>query len=282
MSVRTSILLSFSTEQMKENVEAEPLSSFCLAARKKGWQQAVLDRYGNLDKAPWIADSSRADPLLFSTLSHDSNILDLGAGYGVISFAISTLCRSVTTLNTNRDYAHFIRTRAQQDGVTNITSLHGDFTRIPFRESSFDMIILNKGILSLLMQKDAKILLKHIHILLKPKGEIYIAVDQYKRNINPFSFSHKRLAKQLLSVGFHINKVLIPLKRYKNFKFLCEYENKSTYHFFLQLVAKEYTTTTFSEKLFKNILKIIYLIRLNKLLFRNITSISYLLIARKA
>ena len=267
---------------MKEKIGEELLNSFCLAAKKKGWQEAVVDRYGNLDKAPWIADSSRADPLLFSNLNRDSNILDLGAGYGVLTFAISPLCRSVIALNTRKDHADFIRIRAQQDKITNIISLLADFTRVPFRESSFDMIILNKGIQSLVTQKGTKILLEHIYTLLKPKGETYISVDRYQRAFNPFSLSYKRFEQQLSSVGFHVNKLLLPLKRYKNFKFLLEYEKKPAYSFFLELLAREYTRTTFSETLFKNILKIINQTGLVKLLFMIIRSNSYLIIARKA
>lgn len=266
---------------MKKKTEAELLNLFCLAARKKGWEEAVVERYGNLDKAPWIADSSRADPLLFSNLNEDSNILDLGSGYGVLSFAVSALCRSVTSLDTKKDYADFIRIRAQQDSITNITSLLGDFTRMPFRENSFDLIILNKGTHSLVFKKDSNSFLRQIYILLKPTGQIYIGIDRYKRKLNASSYSYKRLQQQLSSEGFHVHKVIIPLKKYENFKFLLDYENEPTFHFFLELLAREYTATQFGEKLFKKVLKIINLTRLNTLLFMNLTSASYLIIAQK-
>jgi ubiquinone/menaquinone biosynthesis C-methylase UbiE len=266
---------------MKEKREAEFLNSFCLAAREKGWEEAVVERYGNLDKAPWIADSSRADPLLFSNLNEDSNILDLASGYGVLSFAISTLCRSVTSLDTKKEYADFIKIRAQQDGITNITPLLGDFTRMPFRESSFDLIILNNGINSPVLKKNSNSFLRRIHILLKPTGQVYIVIDRHKRKFNAFSNSYKRFQHQLSSAGFHVHKVLIPLKRYENFKFILDYENQPSFHFFLELLAREYTASQFGEKLFKKLLKIINLTRLNTRLFMHLTSASYLIIAQK-
>jgi ubiquinone/menaquinone biosynthesis C-methylase UbiE len=164
---------------MKEKTEAEFLNSFCRAAREKGWQEAVVERYGTLDKVPWIADSSRADPLLFSNLNEDSNILDLGSGYGVLTFALSTLCRSVTSLDTNKSCVEFIRIRAKQEGITNITPLHGDLTRIPFRENSFDLIILNQNIPSLIFKKNINSLLNQISLLLKPKGQIYMVLPVF-------------------------------------------------------------------------------------------------------
>jgi ubiquinone/menaquinone biosynthesis C-methylase UbiE len=256
------------------------VKNLCIEARDKGWQRAVVEKYGNLEKAPWIADFSRADSLLFANLNPSSNVLDLGSGYGVLSFALSPLCKSVVSLDSREEYAEFVTIRAQQDDTSNITSVLADFTTLPFRESTFDLIILNKGIPAFTLKKDLNSLLRQIYILLKPKGEIHIAVDRWAFKYTSF-LSCKRLEKQLCSVGFTVDKIIIPLKRYYNFKFLLEYKNMSIISFFFEFLIKDYTYSIFEEKLFTILFKMAKLTKLDKVLFTFYLSRSYLIFARK-
>ena len=241
-----------------------------------------MQRYGNLDNAPWIADSSRADPALLSNLNPNSNILDLGCAYGVVSFAISPLCNSVISLDSNKDHVEFVRIRAQQERVPNITSVLADFTTIPFRKNSFDLIILNQGIPSSIIKKHATSFLKQLYLLLKPEGEIYVGVDRYKYRSKSISISCHKLTKNLQSIGFTVTKVLIPLKTYNNFKFLVDYKLTSPFSFLLEFIIQEYTSKHFSEKFFRNILKITNLTGINKLLFMSLNFHSYIIFARKS
>lgn len=278
--MRLAISPRLTSVRMNKKITNELAKTLCIEARDKGWEKAVVDRYGNLDKAPWIADFSRADSLLFANLHNNSNVLDLGSGYGVLSFALSPLCRSVVSLDSREEYTEFVKIRAQQDDRSNITSVLGDFTTLPFREGSFDLIILNKGIPTFTLKKDLDSLLRQIYILLKPKGEIHIGVDRWPLKYTSF-LSCKRLEQQLCSVGFTVHKHIIPLKRYNNFKFLLEYKNMSIISFFFELLIKDYTYSIFGEKLFTIILKMGKLTKLDELFFTLYLSHSYLIFARK-
>lgn len=265
---------------MNKKLEDELVKTLCLESKDKGWEKAVAERYGNLDRTPWIADLSRADSLLFSNLNHDSTVLDLGSDYGVLSFALSHLCSSVVSLDSRKEYAEFVKIRAQQDERLNITSVLGDITTLPFSENSFDLIILNRGIPLSTLKEKLDVLLKQIYILLKPKGEIHIGMDRWPLKYTSF-LSCRRFEQQLSSVGFTVHRRIIPLKRYNNFKFLLEYKNMSDVSFLLELLIKEYAHKIFGEKLLEIILKMGKLTKIHALLFNSYLSHSYVILAHK-
>jgi SAM-dependent methyltransferase len=266
---------------MKEELRDELMADLCHAARQQGWEKAVAERYGNLDQVPWIADSSRADPLLFAQIDRGSRVLDLGCRYGVLSFALAPLCRSIISLDHERPYAEFIKIRSQQDKTHNVLSLCGDINQIPFKQSSFDLIIINRQITSHITKENLDELLAAVYALLKPKGQIFMGIDRGSCKFPTYFFPYKKLRKRLDAIGFEIDKVIFPLKRYQNFKFLIDCVHKSQFHFMVNLMINDYTAKTVADKLYRSLAEIGRYAGLTKLLFKKVLLRSYLILASK-
>ncbi len=266
---------------MEQEVPNLHIKELCSEAREKGWEKAVIERYGNLDQAPWIADASRADALLYSKINSDSTVLDLGCRHGVLSFAVSHLCRLTISLDKDRKYTEFVKTRSDQDKIENIVTICADMYRLPFKENSFDLIIINREIVLNTSKKEMDDLLITIYSLLKLKGQVFIGVDRSRSKIPNYFFYSKLLENRLVRFGFHIDKIILPLKEYYNFKFLADYPMNTTLDFIFDLIVTEYTATTFTDKIYRTLVKLARYAGLTKLLFRYFLLKSYLIFASR-
>jgi SAM-dependent methyltransferase len=129
----------------------------------------------NLDRVGWHEMLS---------LPPSSRVLDIGAGLGTMSYAISHFYDEVFSVERVRERVDFMRIRFRQDQAENITLLRTDIDTLPFQERSFDLIILN-GVLEWLpfSRKDLKPHDAQLHYLrlarryLKPGGILYIGIE---------------------------------------------------------------------------------------------------------
>ncbi len=151
-----------------------------------GWRQALTDivqpNYPGLPE--YITAKGRADWLYFSKIDNDSQVLDLGSGWGSLSCILAEHSRQVTSVESVIERAEFQAIRCSQENLTNISVIHADVHRLPLQEEQFDLIVLN-GLLEWIpiskpesKPRHAQIeVLKHLRSLLKQNGQIYVGIE---------------------------------------------------------------------------------------------------------
>ena len=77
------------------------------------------------------------------SLPRTSRVLDIGAGLGTMSYALSRCYDQVVAVERVRERVDFMRLRFRQDRAENITLIRTDMDTLPFAEGSFDLIVLN-------------------------------------------------------------------------------------------------------------------------------------------
>jgi 2-polyprenyl-3-methyl-5-hydroxy-6-metoxy-1,4-benzoquinol methylase len=135
-------------------------------------------------RARYIRDFFRADWRFLFPMQRDWRILDVGAGWGSLSAALSVLCAQVVALESAFERVRFIQIRAEEDGLEKVLPVHGDLSRPPLPEGSFDLVAMN-GVVEWLgwadpaqpvhrVQRD---LLGRACRLLKPGGWLYVGIE---------------------------------------------------------------------------------------------------------
>jgi ubiquinone/menaquinone biosynthesis C-methylase UbiE len=111
-------------------------------------------------------------------------VLDVGAGFGAITFSLASAGYKVVSVDSVIERASFIKTRVNQDKVDNVQVSCASALELPFPEGSFDIVIMN-GVLEWLGLSDTsmspdKVQKKALHDiirLLKPGGIFYLAIE---------------------------------------------------------------------------------------------------------
>lgn len=156
-------------------------------ATEKGWQVALEEVVRPLlrDRSiEYFADENRADWRLVMPSMTSWRILDLGAGWGPLTFALARHCRQVIALESIWERARFIEIRRQQARVANVEVVHADACRLPFAGESFDLAVVN-GLLEWValwnttgdprdQQRD---FLARIGRVLRPGGWLYVGIE---------------------------------------------------------------------------------------------------------
>jgi SAM-dependent methyltransferase len=113
----------------------------------RGHERVVLDSIQ--DWLLYALDPAAYDALPF--LGWDSNellgladfggktVLDVGAGTGRLTFAVSPLARTVYACEPVARLRDFIREKAEKQGQENVYAVDGFITQIPFPDDSFDI-----------------------------------------------------------------------------------------------------------------------------------------------
>lgn len=118
------------------------------------------------------------------SLPRTSRVLDIGAGLGTMSYALSRCYDQVVAVERVRERVDFMRLRFRQDRAENITLIRTDMDTLPFAEGSFDLIVLN-GVLEWLpfSRKDLNPRDAQLHYLrlarryLKPGGVLCVGIE---------------------------------------------------------------------------------------------------------
>jgi SAM-dependent methyltransferase len=114
---------------------------------------------------------------------HSDNFLDLGSGYGTISFSLADLFDSVWSLEGVKERIEFQLLRKKLEAKENVNVIRADFESPPFQDESFDVIACN-GVLEWVglygeenPRKLQLVFLKKLHSLLRKKGTVYIGIE---------------------------------------------------------------------------------------------------------
>lgn len=151
--------------------------------KSRPWRDVVRDRFES--SQPWlyriITSPRRIACLDLLTIENGHRVLDVGSGWGQISIPLSRICE-VHALDQTVPRLRILREIARQEQAP----LHyhcGDIRTYPFRDQSFDCIILN-GVLEYLARGaaespfDAQLsAIRRIRRLLKPDGRLFIAIE---------------------------------------------------------------------------------------------------------
>lgn len=155
-------------------------------ARKVGWKEALKEKvaktYPNI--YDYMTDDARADFRFVLPLLPHSKVLDVGAGFGTISFGLQPHCGWVTAVELIAERAKFIEIRREQEQLDNMEVAIASGLSLPFAPETFDFIIVN-GYLEWVGLADPnenprvlqKRFLAQLHRLLKPGGAVYIGIE---------------------------------------------------------------------------------------------------------
>ena len=133
-----------------------------------------------------------ANPWSLGRIEPGKRVLDIGSGAGLDSLIAALQVGpegSVTGIDMTPEMIENARRGAAELGLTNVTFVEGEAERLPFDDSSFDVVISN-GVIDLVPDKDA--VFGEIHRVLVPGGRIQIAdvtiqqpvSDEGRRNID--------------------------------------------------------------------------------------------------
>src|SRR3989338_6333582 len=113
------------------------------SAERKGWKRAadetIKAAYPHL--YDYMVDDARADFRFLLPLHSRSKVLDVGAGFGTISFGLQPHCGWVTAVELVSERARFIEIRRVQEGIQNMEVAIADGLALPFAPETFDFII---------------------------------------------------------------------------------------------------------------------------------------------
>lgn len=164
-----------------------------------GWKNSVIghiDKYlkdsKNIQYAhEYIISEARGDFQFLLPINKDSIILEIGSGWGNITSSLARVSKHVFAVDTNLDNLHFVKLRADQEGLNNITAIQGDACTLPVKGSCIDAVIM-VGVLEWVawgrngksphyLQRET---LNIVNKALKTKGCLYLAIE------NRFNFKY--------------------------------------------------------------------------------------------
>lgn len=180
----------FSEDRYWGKAPKEELEGAIKVIEEDGWDEFKA-RYRN--KFDQTFEENRADWRFVVPISEDFRVLDLGAGMGRISIPLARVASSVVALDGSYLRMKFLKLRAQKEGLKNIELNVGDIFDQPFKEESFDLIVMN-GLLEWVgatnrfrNPREAQIAsLRIAKGLLKKGGYLYIGIE------NRFALSYLR------------------------------------------------------------------------------------------
>lgn len=159
---------------------SESTSEIIETARNMGWEKSLskMDK----EEANWIHGAGRFTIAVLA--SPKKRVLDTGCGWGGLSFWMAKEFGHVYALDIKLDGLQFLKIRAFQEKVNNITAAQGSLFSLPFPAGFFDVVVLN-GVLEwvgtfskehppIVMQEMA---LNEMARVLHPDGILYVAIE---------------------------------------------------------------------------------------------------------
>ena len=154
-------------------------------ARTIGYKAAldfVVDNYPHL--ATYLLSEVRIDWLFHCyDEGHTNCCLDLGSGWGGLSFPLAKLFEEVVSLERVPARLEFQKIRAAEDDARSVRLIAGDVASLPLRENYFDLVVAN-GVLEWVPllregdQRSAQVrFLQEVKRSLKPGGCLYIGTE---------------------------------------------------------------------------------------------------------
>jgi len=125
-----------------------------------------------------------ANPFSLGPLEPGEDVLDIGCGAGMDSLIAAQMvgpAGSVTGIDMTPEMAAKARRSIDEMGLATLTVVEGSAERLPFSDSSFDVVISN-GVIDLIPDKDA--VFSEIVRVLRPGGRIQLADVTIQRPVS--------------------------------------------------------------------------------------------------
>ncbi len=182
---------NFSTREHYWNHLAPDQMDFMLeVTRTHGYRYAVeniLGRFKDPELVRYALGANRADFRSILPITSDTQVADLGAGWGAVACGLAPHCAQVTAMDTNPYTLRFVAMRAEQEGIGNIMPVRIDpldDSRLPFADDTFDVAIMN-GVLEYVgtasdagsPSKTQVRCLEECRRVLKPGGLLYVGIE---------------------------------------------------------------------------------------------------------
>lgn len=145
----------------------------------------------------------------------NTNILDIGCGDGIFDLEMARRGARIEALDLSNSALERAQWRAKQLGLAQkINFLHGDATRLPYKDSSFDIVISNCVLEHIPGDQEV---LKEVHRVLKTSGSLVITVPREYENWDSVP---ARLVKILLATPTWLKKGVCsePVKEATSFR----------------------------------------------------------------
>ena len=175
------------------SVSTEPDKDFVFPTGRP-WAEDLgyPDELANVPEASVQSFAGVANPFSLGRLQPGERVLDLGSGAGTDSLVAAQMVGPsgrVTGIDMTSEMLNQARQGAEAMGASNVEFVEGEVERLPFPDSSFDVVISN-GVIDLVPDKDA--VFGEIFRVLEPGGRIQVAdvtiqnpvSEEGKRNID--------------------------------------------------------------------------------------------------
>lgn len=181
-------MLKNSQEYYYGEIPQEGMREFLSVAEKTSVAEAI-DNFliPNFEKGKWlkkyIADDSRADWRFLLEPNPNGRVLDLGCGYGGISFGLADMFGKVVAADPTFERMETVRLRCRDEGIKNVETVQASALDLPFEDNSFDGVVM-MGVLEWVavghqgrvedLQRKA---LNEIFRVLKPNGFFVLGIE---------------------------------------------------------------------------------------------------------
>jgi SAM-dependent methyltransferase len=113
--------------------------------QRMNWRAAFLESEDPLVRraVETIQNAECANWHWLTGLGRQARVLEIGAGLGAHSHALSSRFREVFALEPVREQSEFMQSRFVQEGTRNVRILRASPLEIPFPPGTFDLVVLN-------------------------------------------------------------------------------------------------------------------------------------------
>ena len=182
------------------NVPRDVMQTLNKEAEETGDWLSVANKYVK-DYLPHIKPLYRGDSRFLWPSDSSSRVLDIGSMWGGVAIPAAKNCKEVVALDKTLETLHLLKIRARQSGMDNIRVVQSKATKLPFKDASFDIVILS-GVLEWIGLEGEWIYEEHWHgkttekvrykespeqmqlmalreacRVLKPGGTLYVAIE---------------------------------------------------------------------------------------------------------
>jgi ubiquinone/menaquinone biosynthesis C-methylase UbiE len=159
---------------------------FLHTAKLEGWRTALSSLNStHPELGQYISSEGRADWLFHCVdFSRAGSCLDIGSGWGTITFTLSKFFHEVWSLEAVKPRIEFQKIRQQQEKIDNLQFVRSDWLSLPFPDNYFDVVSAN-GVLEWIGLSDYSknprqlqlAFLAEVKRVLKPGGCLYIGIE---------------------------------------------------------------------------------------------------------
>jgi SAM-dependent methyltransferase/uncharacterized protein YbaR (Trm112 family) len=137
-------------------IPPETLVQVNALARRMHWRAALLESEEPSARkaAETIQNAESANWHWLTELGPEARVLDIGAGMGTQSYALSCRFCEVFALEPSREQSEFLRARFAQEGIRNVAVVRASPLGLPFPPGSFDLVALNGALQTLAFGSD--------------------------------------------------------------------------------------------------------------------------------